>query len=433
MVVSGRSPVCRAAILLPVAVILFLVATLTPQKASGSGDVPAGFEVPNARSPQIVGGSETTFSQHPWLVEITLNGQHFCGGALVHPMLVLTAAHCLYSAENGDYWGNLGPMQAFTSRSTAATGGEELNIAGWGIANNYQPLDGGGTGENDYGFIALQTPSSRPVLKIAGPDEASVWKTGRTALVAGFGNIQQGGPASPVLKALSVPVLADSVCGAADSYGAAFNASNMLCAGITTGGSGTCQGDSGGPLTVPVDGGGRRIVGVVSWGDGCAKPNKPTIYTRVAAPSVSTQVNALAKLIATQANFPGVHADSNLLGSGAKPVGCSAAQTAAAQAQSALSVANERLTKVSKTATKAKKTATKAKKAVAKAKKAVRKAPRKKKARAKKKLKQANKKLKRAKKKLGQAQTTVKNQRSAVAAAKTDLEAKSAQATAGCS
>lgn len=358
---EGFRSSCAAGILATLFFVLALMLPATgnaaifgkaPEPASPAGN-PAGSAQSAGQSPYIVGGSESNFERHPWLVQITLNGGAFCGGALVHPMLVLTAAHCLWSAENGNWWGNLGFMQAFTGRTLSGTGGEQLNIAGWGIATNYQPLDAGLSGENDYGLLALSSPSSRPVLKIAGSNERAVWRAGRSALVAGFGNISQGGAASPVLKELTVPILDDSVCASGNSYGTAFFASNMLCSGIVQGGSGTCQGDSGGALTVPVDGGGRRIVGVVSWGDGCAKPNKPTLYARVAEPAIATQVNALAAQAGQAFNFPGVNADTNLLGSGAKPAGCSAAQSALAKAQAAVNKASKSAQKASKSAKRA--------------------------------------------------------------------------------
>lgn len=388
--------------------------------ADGSG-LPPGADAPRTAQngktvPYIVGGNETTFDKHPWLVQITLNGGAHCGGALVHPMLVLTAAHCVWSGNDNDWWGNLAPMQAFTSRTITQTGGEELQIAGWSKAQNYSPLPG--TGENDYGFLALASPSARPTLQIAGADERATWRAGRMALVAGFGNIQQGGPASTVLKEINEPIIDDAVCGSPGSYGTQFFVANMVCAGIMQGAAGTCQGDSGGPLSVPLDGGGRRIVGVVSWGDGCAKPNKPTVFARVAEAGMSTQVNAAAKGAAQFFNFPGQYADPNVVGAGGKPAGCSAAQGAAAQAQAALGTANRNLAK-------AKKGVASAKKGVAKAKKAVRKANRKRKARAKRGLRSANAKLKKANAKL-------KKAKSSVSRAKANLAAANGQAGAAC-
>lgn len=385
-----------------------------PGPAVSESSLPPGANVPGTAqntdpTPSIVGGNETTFDHHPWLVQITLNGSAHCGGALVHPMIVLTAAHCLWSGDYNDWWGDLALMQAFTSRTLSGTGGEELNIAGWGAADNYQPLPG--TGENDWGILALASPSSRPLLKIAGPDERALWRAGRTALVAGFGNVSQGGAASPVLKELNVPLLDDSVCSAANSYGTSFHVGNMLCAGIVQGGSGTCQGDSGGPLSVPTDDGNRRIVGVVSFGDGCAKPNKPTIYSRVAEPGVSTQINALAQQAAQYFNFPGVYADSNVLGAGARPAGCSAAQGAASQAQAAVNSASRKLSR--------------AKKGVTKARKTLRKATRKKRAKAK----RAVRKAKRA---VRTANTKVKGAKSSLRTAKSNLTAANGQAAAAC-
>lgn len=392
-----RHATSRVAIGLPVAFILLFVLMLAPAR-SQAAELPANwveFETPaqptvaevspspaGRPSEYIVGGKETTFNKHPWLVQITLNGGAFCGGALVHPMLVLTAAHCLYSAQNGAYWYQLGTMQAFTGRTMSETGGEELNIAAAGIATNYQPLDGGLSGENDYGLIALSSPSSRPVLKLAGPNERSLWRPGRTALVAGFGNIAQGGAASPVLKEVSVPLISDAFCSSAKAYGADFRSANMLCAGINKGGTGTCQGDSGGPLSVPMDGGGRRIVGIVSWADGCAKPNKPTVYVRAGDRSVSSQINQLAADAGQALNFPGVHANTNIVGSGAKPVGCKAAGSAAKKAKAGL--------------TKAKKAAIRARLAVAKARGRA-------KAKARKQLNKAKSNLNKAKKKSKQA------------------------------
>src|SRR5690606_32067606 len=126
---------------------------------------------------------------------------------------------------------------------------------------------------------------------------------------------------------------------------------------------------SGGPLSAPVDGGGFRLVGVVSWGNGCAKPDFPGIYTRVAEPAVATQVEALAKLAAQVFNFPGQYAGVSIIGSGAKPAGCSAAVNASATANAAVTQAQKSVKKAKNQQKKANKQQRKLQKQLKKAKK----------------------------------------------------------------
>ena len=71
-----------------------------------------------------------------------------------------------------------------------------------------------------------------------------------------------------------MPITTDAYCANAYSN---FDASTMVCAGYPQGGVDTCQGDSGGPLFA-----GGRVVGATSFGEGCARPDKPGVYARVA-------------------------------------------------------------------------------------------------------------------------------------------------------
>ncbi len=81
-----------------------------------------------------------------------------------------------------------------------------------------------------------------------------------------------------LLQKATVPIVSDAKCAAA--YGTSFDAATMVCAGYDQGGTDTCQGDSGGPLVVA-----GKLAGITSWGEGCARPGKYGVYTRVSAVS----------------------------------------------------------------------------------------------------------------------------------------------------
>jgi secreted trypsin-like serine protease len=122
---------------------------------------------------------------------------------------------------------------------------------------------------------------------------------------------------SDTLRAASVPILPDSTCGSGSVYGGDFDPSTMVCAGYLSGGTDTCYGDSGGPLQAPLQGGGYRLVGITSWGFGCAQRNAPGVYTRVAGTALRGPV--ASKVAALETSFGLPH--ENVLGSGGQPKG----------------------------------------------------------------------------------------------------------------
>ncbi|HMY26236.1 MAG TPA: serine protease [Solirubrobacterales bacterium] len=300
-----------------------------PAAAKGSAD--------RGASASVVGGSNASAASFPWQVLITANDEEFCGGVLIHPKIVLTAAHCLVD-DNWNYYEDLEGVtfRAYTGRTRLNSGGEELD---WKVARadpDYDP----DTNAYDWGFISLNSPASAPTLKLAGPNERSLWEPGRAATVSGFGDLSDGGQGATILQKAKIPLLADSGC---SRYGASFHSSTQLCAGYLRGGRDACQGDSGGPLSVTADHGERRLVGLVSTGRGCAEAGFPGIYSKVAGAVNSDRIQQEVKFIETEDDFGAAYTGINVIGSGARPLGCSAAVKSGKTAAQKLKSAERRL------------------------------------------------------------------------------------------
>jgi secreted trypsin-like serine protease len=113
--------------------------------------------------------------------------------------------------------------------------------------------------------------------------DAALVNAGILATVTGWGTRSEGAPDYPdELYEVQVPIVDQSTCEFV--YGSIGDdiTGNMLCAGLPQGGKDSCYGDSGGPLIVPDGSGGFKLAGIVSWGEGCAQPGFPGVYTRVA-------------------------------------------------------------------------------------------------------------------------------------------------------
>lgn len=129
-----------------------------------------------------------------------------------------------------------------------------------------------------------------------------MWAPGVFADITGWGATAQGGPRSDNLKGASVPIVSDPSC--QSSYDGDFDPATMICAGYADGGVDTCQGDSGGPLESPLasgalDGATYRLVGITSWGIGCAQPGFPGVYARVAEPTLRDAIQAKVAALET--------------------------------------------------------------------------------------------------------------------------------------
>ncbi|WP_037678745.1 trypsin-like serine protease [Streptomyces griseus] len=239
-----------------------------------------------SQSPFIIGGGETTISSAPWMVQLayyddTTGDGYFCGGTLVAPDKVLTAAHCVAGLN----WAKNGAVLAGTATLNDPSAGDAAGV--WRQWTH--PHFNGDTLQNDIAVLTLDRPLEEPWLRLAASNDSALYKAGTSAKVYGWGLTSgaDGADLSAKLRTATLPLVADSTCDSAmqSVLGKdAFIEGSMICAGTPATGTdeGTtspCNGDSGGPLVV-----GNKIVGIVSWGvSGCTAQGAYPVFTKVSS------------------------------------------------------------------------------------------------------------------------------------------------------
>ncbi|MGI5379187.1 S1 family peptidase [Streptomyces sp. CA-251387] len=235
--------------------------------ATAAAAAAALLSAPTAEAaPQpIVGGTTTTTTAYPFMMQITDASQNqFCGGTLVSATKVVTAAHCMV----GETTSSVRVVGGRTYRN--GTNGTVSRISDIWVHPDYTDATDG----NDVAVLTLSTSMPYTTASYVDSSDTGVYATGATARIVGWGTTSSNGSSSNQLRTATVPIVSNSSC--ASSYGSDFIASDMVCAGYTSGGVDTCQGDSGGPLLI-----GGVLAGITSWGEGCAQAGYPGVYTRL--------------------------------------------------------------------------------------------------------------------------------------------------------
>ncbi|SEG64007.1 Trypsin [Saccharopolyspora kobensis] len=245
---------------------------ITGAVAALTGVYPAtagAAEEPQAR---VLGGTAATIDEAPWLVALTDDqGRQFCGGTLLTPIKVVTAAHCMQEPLTGG--------QREPQRLRAIAGRTDLSTTDGTVAEVdrvwVHPGFRGYTSGDDVAVLTLHRPLRQPLLEVVEQGETEPYRPGTVGRVYGWGKTSESGRPSTTLRAVDVPVTTDESCRAAYPN---YDPRSMFCAGVPEGGRDACAGDSGGPIVAD-----NRLIGVVSYGTGCGRPNTPGVYTRLSS------------------------------------------------------------------------------------------------------------------------------------------------------
>jgi len=254
---------------------LVLTTTMPPTTPPPMG--PCGLKGPDSSpwpaagdsSVNIVNGQDATECEWKWQASLRRGSFSFCGGSLIHPRWVMTAAHCVANG-NADFTIVLG------DKDKSAVGSNEKEIAVTRVIKHPQY----GSSSYDFALIELAEPAPENdcIGTVCVPQEEIIEED---CFITGWGTLSPGGSTPPQLQEAKVQTTTNAACNLA--YGEGSIDDTMICAqGRNTNNDvvDACQGDSGGPMVFEKDGA-WYLHGATSWGRSCALPEYPGVWARI--------------------------------------------------------------------------------------------------------------------------------------------------------
>ncbi|XP_075399688.1 transmembrane protease serine 11C-like [Tenrec ecaudatus] len=220
---------------------------------------------------KIAGGKDAEEGEWPWQASLQQGKVHHCGATLISNSWLVTAAHCFLRSKDPKEW-NVGFGLLLSDQKTKRS---VKNII---IHENYHyPAH-----EHDIAVVHLSSPVlyTSSIRRVCLPEATYRFPHNSEAVVTGWGTLKSDGESPNILQKGLVKIIDNKTCNNQEVYGGVITP-GMLCAGYLEGKVDACQGDSGGPLVSMDSKGTWFLAGIVSWGDECALPNKPGVYTRV--------------------------------------------------------------------------------------------------------------------------------------------------------
>lgn len=264
----------------------FTVVSVVAVLGAAAGQAVADPSPADDVQPQVVGGTPAAQGEFPWVARVS-TPVGSCTGSLITNQLVLTAGHC--ASTLGE-----------TTGYSVTLGSVDLQDPNRQVVRSNFVTKPANT-DDDWALIRLERTVDFPTIPLTTTPE---YDSG-TFTVAGWGAAAEGGPQQRFLLKADVPFIDDTQCGSAGGIYVNLIPAKEICAGNwDNGGVDTCQGDSGGPMFRRDNAGEFILVGITSWGQGCARPRNPGVYAQVSffAEAIQAAARDLAPRCAPFAN-----------------------------------------------------------------------------------------------------------------------------------